>query len=61
MRAEVESEPGGVKSRPLSRVGMPSTRIGPPASSTASSAAVDDEQSAWAKQEQQVCSIVCIC
>ena len=48
MRAEIETE-SGVRSRPNSRLGMPSPRIGPP-SATGDN---HDEQSEWARQEQQ--------
>lgn len=50
MRGEIESETG-VRSRPNSRLGMPSPRIGPPAGTTGDNG---DDQSEWAKQEQQV-------
>ncbi|KAI0090398.1 t-SNARE [Irpex rosettiformis] len=50
MRVELESEPG-IRSRPTSRLGMPSPRIGPSATATG---VTGDDQSEWAKQEQQV-------
>lgn len=46
MRAEVEPEPG-TRSRPHSRMAMTNGR-------TAGGTEPDDEQSEWAKQEQQV-------
>ena len=52
MRAEVETDASGRRSRPTSQIGLPaaSSRV----SSRATSPAPGDDQAEWARQEQQV-------